>query len=98
MSDGLFVFAEITPKPEHLAQARAAILGILDQTRAERGCRSFDVLAPQEAGSICLFEEWEDQAALDAHYAQPYTAAVFASYQEWLAKPPMIKKMHRLGA
>lgn len=97
MSDGLFVFAEITPKPEHLEEAREAILGILAETRAEPGCRSFTVLAPQEGGAICLFEEWEDQAALDTHYAQPYTARVFAAYQNWLAQPPVIQKLAHLG-
>lgn len=97
MSDGPFIVAEITPKPEHLDDARNAILGIVDQTRDEQGCRSFTVLEGVVPGEITLFEDWDDQPALDAHYEQPYTAAVFASYQEWLAKPPVVKKLSHLG-
>lgn len=97
MSNQLYIFAEITPKPQHLKDAHNAILGIVDQTRKENGCRSFDVFEGLEAGEIYLFEEWDDQNSLDVHYGKPYTAAVFASYEQWLAKPPKIKKLSRLG-
>jgi len=97
MTKPLFVFAEITPKPQHLEDARDAIVGIIDQTRTEPGCKSFEVFDGLEAGSLYLFEEWHDQSALDAHYGQPYTAAVFASYEKWLQKPPTIHKLSRLG-
>ncbi|MEM8838858.1 MAG: putative quinol monooxygenase [Pseudomonadota bacterium] len=97
MTDSLFIFAEITPKPEHLADARDAIMGIVEETRKESGCRSFTVLEGVKPGAIYLFEEWDDQGALDDHYAKPYTAAVFAQYENWLAKPPKIKKLSLLG-
>lgn len=98
MTKPLFVFAEITPKPQHLEDARDAIVGIVDRTRTEPGCKSFDVFDGLEPGSLYLFEEWDDQSALDAHYKQPYTAAVFASYEKWLQKPPTIHKLSRLGS
>lgn len=97
MTKTLFVFAEIKPKPEHRNEVRDAILGVLDQTRSEDGCRSFDLFEGTNPGDICLFEEWDDQAALDAHYAQPYIAEVFAAYEEWLATPPEVKKLARIG-
>ena len=87
---------KLTPKPEYLSDARSAILGIVEQTRQEKGCRSFDIFEGEEPGHIYLFEEWDDQAALDAHYAQPYTTAVFEQYQQWLAQPPEIKKFSKL--
>ena len=93
----LYVFAEVTPKSEHLVDARAAILGIVDQTRNEKGCRSFSVFEGLKPGKIYLFEEWDDQAALDEHYEKPYTAAVFASYDQWLQSPPAVIKLSQLG-
>ena len=95
MPDTLFVFARIKPRPEHLADARNAITAILDATRAEEGCLSFDLFDGHGDGCLYLFEEWVDQAALDTHYAQDYTAKVFAAYEEWLAEPVAVTKMSK---
>ncbi|MEO1101303.1 MAG: putative quinol monooxygenase [Pseudomonadota bacterium] len=89
----LHVFAKITPKPEHFRDARAAIRGILAETRVEEGCRSFNLFENEEAGHLFLVEEWTDPAALEAHYAQAYTMRVFEQYQDWLAEAPEIHKM-----
>lgn len=83
----LAVFATITPKPEHLDAARQAIVGILQDTRAEAGCLTFDLHEDPVAGKLYLYEIWSGQAALDAHYAQPYTKAVCQAYELWLAAP-----------
>lgn len=88
MSDQLTVFARITPEPEHLDAARRAVLGIVPATRAEPGCRMFMLHEDRDGGGcLYLYELWEDETALAAHYDQPYTQAVLASYREWLAKP-----------
>lgn len=89
----LHVFAKITPKPEHFEDARAAIRGILEQTRAEEGCHSFALYENEGEGHLFLVEEWASSAALEAHYAQGYTMRVFEQYQDWLAEDPEIHKM-----
>ncbi len=93
----LHLFARITPKPQHMAEARAAILNAVPQTLAEPGCHQFTVHETQEGDAICLYEEWADQAALDTHYAMPYIAEIFALYEAWLAKPVEITKMKKLS-
>ncbi len=45
---GLFLFATIRPKPEHLDKARAAIDDLIPKTLAEPGCHLF---AAFESGS-----------------------------------------------
>ncbi len=90
MSKPLFIFAEIKPKPEHFDEAKKAIIGILKQTRAEKGCRSFDLFNSPDQSTLYLFEEWDDQNALDEHYAKPYIIEVFKAYENWLAEPPRI--------
>lgn len=98
MSEPLTLFARITPKPEHLAAARQAVLGILSATRAEPGCRAFTLYDDQgDGGRLYLYEVWDDEAALTAHYAQPYTQAVFDSYREWLSEPVEITKLREIG-
>ncbi|SFK87607.1 putative quinol monooxygenase [Methylorubrum salsuginis] len=83
----LAIFATITPKPEHLSDAVAAIEAIVAATRAERGCLRFDLHRGVETEQLHLYEIWADQAAFDHHHAQPYTRAVFRHYEAWLARP-----------
>ncbi|WP_299551640.1 putative quinol monooxygenase [uncultured Tateyamaria sp.] len=92
----LSVFAIIRPKPEHRADALAAIEGILTATRAEAGCHRFELNVDAEDGSaLYLVEHWADDAALEAHYEMDYIKTVFAAYQEWLAEPIDIVRMRR---
>jgi quinol monooxygenase YgiN len=81
------VFATISPKAAHFSDARQAIRDIVDETRGEEGCISFDLHEDVEAGRLHLYEVWADRAAFDTHHAQPYTQAVFRKYTAWLAAP-----------
>ncbi len=90
MSQRLNVIAQIRPKAAHFDAARDAICAIVDQTRAEPGCIEFRLSEDAEKGTLHLYEEWRDEAALASHYDQPYTKAVFEAYQEWLAEEPRI--------
>lgn len=65
----LAVFATITPLPEHLDAARAAIRGILAQTRAKQGCQAFTLHEGDGTGQLHLYEVWADRAAFEAHHA-----------------------------
>lgn len=97
MSEPLTILARITPKPEHFDAARRAVLGIIPATRAEPGCRVFTLHAGREGDErLYLYEVWEDEAALAAHHAAPYTRAVFESYRAWLAEPVEITKLREL--
>ncbi len=94
MDNSFFLVAKITPKAVFFEQAKEAIANIVPQTLEEEGCRQFSVY--QGEGALFLYEEWEDQAALDEHYAMPYIAPVFEAYKEWLAEPVEINKLSRL--
>ncbi|BDM83076.1 putative quinol monooxygenase [Acaryochloris marina] len=93
----LFVFACITPKPEHYVDALSAVESIVGQTRGEAGCKQFSLYQALNRSCFYLFEEWVTQDALDSHYEQPYTKAIFESYKNWLSCPPEILKMHVVG-
>ncbi|MGR3279087.1 putative quinol monooxygenase [Acaryochloris marina NIES-2412] len=93
----LFVFACITPKPEHFEEALSTVESIVDQTLAEAGCKQFSVYQALDHSRFHLFEEWVTQEALDSHYEQPYIKAIFAKYENWLSCPPEIMKMNAVG-
>jgi quinol monooxygenase YgiN len=52
-----------------------------DASRGEAGCASFDVCRgdADHPGTFVLFEQWCDQAALDAHYATEHFARLGAN-------------------
>ena len=82
------VWAEVRLKPEHSDDAFAAVAAIVDATRAEPGCEQFiPNRAADGAPVVYIFERWRDRAAFDFHHAQPYTKAVYAKYEAWLAAP-----------
>lgn len=97
MSEAFSLFARIVPKPEHFEDARQAIQEIVPATRREAGCREFVLHEARDgAGQLFIYETWDDDAALEDHYAQPYTRAVFRRYEDWLATPVEITKLKRL--
>ena len=83
----LSVFATIKPKPQHLAEARAAIQDIVEVTTLEDGCLCFDLHESAEPGLLYLYEVWADRDAFEAHHAEAYTQQVYKRYENWLAAP-----------
>lgn len=97
MTDPLILFARITPKSEHMEDAKRAVLDIVARTRAEAGCRSFQLHEDRnDPEHLYLYEIWDDEAALAAHHAQAYTRTVFAHYENWLAAPVDITRLRGL--
>ena len=95
----LYVSADIKLKPEHFEQGKQAIESILKPTLAEAGCYLFSLMESRtDANTLHLFEVFESQAALDSHYAQDYTKAIFAEYDAWLEEPIVIRKMKSASA
>lgn len=62
--------------PENLAALRPHMSTVIAATRAEAGCVSYAYAEDiEEAGLIHVFEEWVDQAALDAHFVSAHMKA-----------------------
>ena len=71
----LIVAGEIEIDPAKREQAIAAAHEMMEATRREPGCRSYVFSAELSgAGRFRIFEAWESQAALDAHFATPHMA------------------------
>ncbi len=69
----LTIVAHIQAKPGMEQRMKQDLLSLIIPTRAEAGCITFDVLVDtKDPTKFVLYENWESQAALDAHFQQPY--------------------------
>lgn len=84
----LTVIAHIQAKPGMEKQMQQDLLDIVVPTRSEAGCITFDLLIDiNDPTAFTLYENWESQASLDAHFEQPYVKRVLAAYEVTLSKP-----------
>ena len=69
--------------PTHAEQHDAAVEAMVkmqDASLAEAGCHKYQFgFTAQDPALAIIFEEWLDQAALDAHFATPHMAEFQAS-------------------
>lgn len=71
----LVIAGTISLDPSRRDAAIAAALEMMEETRKEEGCLSYTFSADlADPGGFRIFEEWESQAALDAHFASPHMA------------------------
>ncbi len=79
----LIVTGLITIAPEDAGAAREAALEMMAETAKEDGCISYrfyeDIGAP---GVFRVYEEWQSDAALEAHFAAPHMARFRAALGE----------------
>ncbi|MBS1104522.1 MAG: antibiotic biosynthesis monooxygenase [Deltaproteobacteria bacterium] len=72
----LVIAGEIAIDPARRAAAIATVLRMAEETRKEAGCAQYVFSGDLgDPGRFRIFEEWESQAALDAHFASPHMAA-----------------------
>ena len=85
MSD-LQVVATIPATPEGSDTLRTALSTLVEQTRHEDGCLSYDLFESAAApNTFVTVERWRDQAALDEHMRSPHLAEAFAAADGALA-------------
>lgn len=94
------VVALIKLKPGAEAAAIAVLEPIVEQTHAESGCLKYTLhRSTADPQQFVLIERWATQAALDAHFLEPYMGSLFTDVADHLAEPPSIHFLtpHPLG-
>jgi quinol monooxygenase YgiN len=62
--------------------AIAAATAMQIATLQEAGCNAYQFsIAVDDPSKVCIFEEWDDQESLDAHFATPH----MATFQQQIA-------------
>ena len=89
----IVIAGKIQVKPERRDEARKAALDMVEATRRESGCLSYAFYADLvEPATFFLFEEWESDAALAAHFQTEHMARFQQQVPALLAAPPTIKR------
>jgi quinol monooxygenase YgiN len=72
----IVIAGSLTIDPAQRDAAVAASTEMMAATLQEPGCRAYQFsFAMDDPAKVCIFEQWDDQAALDAHFAAPHMAA-----------------------
>lgn len=82
------IIARFTARPDSIDALRTLLLGMLEPTRKEVGCVSYELLNNSaDPTDFTFVEEWASQAAIDAHMKTPHLQAVVADSAPLLASP-----------
>ena len=68
-------------------QLRELLRGMLAPTRAETGCRIYELYESSSGGLFYFYEIWESQAALDQHAASPHFKHLEQNLEELVQEP-----------
>ncbi len=72
----LVVAGKISIDPANREAAIAVAVDMMKETHKEEGCISYTFSSDlSDPGGFRIFEEWKDQASLDAHFVAPHMAA-----------------------
>ena len=83
--------AKLTIKADKVEEFVAVAKTIIAASRAEPGNLSYTLYQdPYERTTFFFFEEWKDQAAIDAHFAMPHFKAFGEKMKDLTAGPAAI--------
>ncbi|WP_017715363.1 putative quinol monooxygenase [Kamptonema formosum] len=86
------VVARVVALPEKLEEVKAIVTGLVEPTRKEAGCISYEVLQNQnDATDFTVVEAWESRELLDAHLNSPHLQEAGAQLNGITAAAPDIR-------
>jgi quinol monooxygenase YgiN len=86
------ITARVYVKPEKVADFLEAARSIIDSSRAEAGCESYNLYQnPYEKTKLIFVEIWKDQVAIDNHFSMSYFKAFGPKTKDWLLQPTELK-------
>jgi quinol monooxygenase YgiN len=77
-------------------QLRELLRSMLAPTRAESGCKLYEICESNSKGRFYFYEIWESQAALDKHAASPHFKHLDETIGELVQEPFEINILDRI--
>lgn len=84
----IYVYCKLTPKADQMEEFLRVVKELIDKTRMEAGCASFDLVKTMEGPSYVLFERFNDRTALEEHVGYDYFKELFPRLKGLLEIPP----------
>jgi quinol monooxygenase YgiN len=89
----LVVVAHIRARQEKQEQLKNLLTGLVGPTRKEAGCIRYQLYRNSaDARDFTFIEEWESDAALDAHLKRPHLQAAFAAFPDLVEGTPVVNR------
>jgi quinol monooxygenase YgiN len=96
--DGIRVIARALGRAGKEEQLRNKLAGMLAPTRAEKGCRLYELYeSNNNKGLFYFYEEWESQDALDRHTKTPHYKQLTQSVRDLLEGAFEVNNLDSLG-
>ena len=77
-------------------ELRELLRGMLAPTRAESGCKLYELYESDSKGRFYFYEVWESQAALDQHAASPHFKHLEQTVGELVQEPFEVNILERV--
>lgn len=91
VDSSLHVIARAHAKLHHVAQVREILTALVDVTRREPGCLSYELLQNHADKTEFVFiEQWASAAAEQAHFMTPHLLTALQQLSGLLASEPQI--------
>jgi quinol monooxygenase YgiN len=94
----LHVVARAIARKGAVSQVREQFESLVEPTRAEPGCLSYELLVHENNPAEFVFvQEYENEAAFEAHLASAHVTAMLEVVMPLLAEPPDIRRYRRVS-
>jgi quinol monooxygenase YgiN len=98
MAKTVHVIAHIKVIPAKIGEAKALLLQLIEPTRTEAGCIVYQLLQSHANPAEFVFvEEWQSEAAINAHLISEHVEQTFREGMEFLVEPPSILRYELLA-
>ena len=92
------VVAHVRAKAGKQEEMKKVMLGLIEPTRKEAGCLRYELYQNKEdSADLTFVEDWESDAALDAHMQTPHFRAAVAQIPALAGAPPDIRRYRLVG-
>lgn len=92
------VIARFVARQGKESQLRALLESMLAPTRAERGCKAYELYESDSNGRFYLSEIWESRTALDQHAAAPHFKRLQQTAPELVKEPFEVNILNAIRA
>lgn len=94
----IVLVARLKVKKEMVEEAKKVALALVEVSRTEEGCVSYDLHQAIDDETVFVWHEvWASKSALDEHFAKPYFTDFFAKVEEIAETPPQITLTRKIS-